>query len=161
MKTRFLHVAVLTALALPTLTLPALAQARPVTFNAEMATYTGDGAYLALYLTDAQGQYKRTLWVAGKKAKFYKHLADWARGSGLQKSEYDGMSGASVGSGKNLQITVEVDDALIDAGYQVQIDSAVEDKRDYRAEVVAPLTSAGAGKPVAGKGYVKSLTYSF
>jgi hypothetical protein len=30
---------------------------------------------------------------------------------------------------------------LIDAGYQIRIDSAVEDERDARADVSVPLTS--------------------
>ena len=143
------------------LTLPILAQARPVTFATKLSTYSGDGAYMALYLTDAKGLYKQTLWVAGTKAKYYKHLSEWARGSGLKNTEYDGKTGASVLSGKTLKVTVEVEDALIDSGYLVQIDTAVENKRDNRAEVVVPLTTKGAGKTVAGKGYVQTFTYTF
>lgn len=143
------------------LVMPTLALARPVSFTTELSSYGGNGAYVALYLTDANGKYQKTLWVAGKKAKYYKHLADWARGSGLKPAEYDGMTGASVLSGKTLKLTVEVDDALIDAGYQVRIDTAVEDKRDNRADVIVPLTSDGAGKTTAGKGYVKAFSYSF
>lgn len=156
MKSKQLITALVTALALPV-----LAQARPVTLTTELSAYKGDGAYVALYLADAKGQYKRTLWVAGKKAKYYKHLADWARGSRLNKAEYDGMTGASITSGKTLTVTVEVADDLIDAGYQIQIDTAVEKKQDNRAEVVVPLTTAGAGKPASGKVYVKTFTYSF
>lgn len=156
MKTKFLFLSLVTALALP-----ALSQAKPVTLTTELSAYSGDGAYVALYLTDTSGQYKRTLWIAGKKPKYYKHLADWARGSGQNKAEYDGMTGASVSSGKTLKVTVEVADALIDAGYQIHIDTAVEKKRDNRSEVVVPLTTDGAGKPTAGKGYVKAFTYSF
>lgn len=143
------------------LALPALAHARPVVLSTQLAAYKGNGAYLALYLTDANGKYQRTLWVAGKKARYFKHLPDWARGSGLQPAAYDGLSGASVTRGGALKITVDIADELIDAGYQIRIDSAVEDKRDNRAEVIVPLTAAGAGKPVAGKVYVKSFTYSF
>jgi|SRR5690606_32315267 len=141
--------------------LPLLAQARPVTFTTTLNNYGGDGAYVALYLTDAQGQYQRTLWVAGKKPKYYTHLRDWARGSGLRQEEYDGMTGASITSGRTLQVTIDLADALIDSGHQVRVDTAVEDMRDNRSEVVAPLTTEGAGKPVAGKGYVKTLTYKF
>lgn len=43
---------------------PGLAQARPVTLTTQLKSYSGDGAYLAFYLTDAKGQYKKTLWVA-------------------------------------------------------------------------------------------------
>ena len=138
---------------------PGLVQARPVTLTTQLQSYSGDGAYLAFYLTDAKGQYKKTLWVAGKKSKYYSHLRDWARGSGLKASEYDGVSGASVGNGKSLKVTVELADALIDAGYEIRIDSAVEDQRENPADVRAPLTKLGAGKPVTGRGYVKSFSY--
>ena len=139
--------------------LPAGAQAREITLNTQMKSYSGNEAYLAIYVTDAQGQYQSTLWVAGKKAKYYKHLRDWARGSGLNSIEFDGVTGASAGGGQMLTVKVELADALLDAGYQIRIDSSVEDKRDNRAEVIAPLTSAGAGKPAAGDGYVESFSY--
>lgn len=140
---------------------PLLAQARPLTLTTEMASYRGEGAYLALYLVDAHGQYQRTLWVAGRKVKYYKHLGSWARGSGLRRTEYDGMTGASLSGGKVLVTRVELDDALIDAGYRIQIDTAVEDKVDVQADVVAPLTTDGMGKPVGGKKYIQSFTYRF
>lgn len=141
------------------LALPAFVQARPVVLTTQLQNYGGNGAYLAFYLTDATGKYKKTLWVAGGKTKYYKHMSDWARGSGLNAREFDGLSGASVGSGKSLKITVEVADVLIDAGYEIRVDSAVEDGRDNPAEVRVPLTKVGAGNPVKGRGYIQSFTY--
>jgi hypothetical protein len=141
------------------LALPGLAAARPVVLTTQLQSYGGNGAYLAFYVTDAAGKYKKTLWVAGTKVKYYKHMSDWARGSALNAREFDGISGASVGSGKSLKVTVELADALIDAGYEIRVDSAVEDGRDNAADVRAPLTKQGAGKPVKGRGYVKSFTY--
>ena len=140
--------------------LPALADARPVTLTTQLKNYGGNGAYMAIYLTDAKGQYQKTLWVSGKKTKYSKHLRDWARGSGLSPSEYDGMSGASVSSGRSMKVTVNIADALIDTGYEIRVDTAVEDGRDNPADVRAPLTKAGAGKPIAGRGYVQSFSYS-
>lgn len=139
--------------------LPGLAQAREVTLTTQLKNYNGNDAYLAFYVTDANGTYQKTLWVAGKKAKYYKHLPDWARGSGLKPSEFDGVSGASVGSGRTLKVSVELADTLIDAGYQIRVDSAVESKREVRADVVVPLTTKGAGKPASGNGYVETFTY--
>lgn len=155
MKTLFTGACLAGALALP-----GLAHARPVVLTTQLQNYGGNGAYLAFYVTDAAGNYKKTLWVAGKKAKYYKHLSAWARGSGLNAREFDGVSGASVGSGKSLKITVELADTLIDSGHEIRIDSAVEEGRDYPAAARAPLTKAGAGKPVQGRGHIKSFTYS-
>ncbi len=140
---------------------PSLAAARPVTFEATLKNYGGNGAYVALYVTDAAGKYRGTLWMAGGKAKYHRHLSDWQRLSGGAAAEIDGITGASIGSAKTLKITADIADAMIDAGYQVHVDTAVEDGMDNPSEVVAPLSTGAAGKAVAGKGYVKSFSVSF
>ncbi|MDR2880974.1 MAG: DUF2271 domain-containing protein, partial [Azoarcus sp.] len=111
-------------LTLAMLATPALA--RPVTITTKMKPYGGDGAYLALYLTDAQGAYQGTLWVAGRKTKYWSHLSSWYRATGGAPAGIDAITGASVGSGRTLTVTVELADALIDTGYQIRVDSAVE-----------------------------------
>lgn len=138
---------------------PSLAQARPVTFEVKLKPYGGDGAYVVLYVTDKAGAYKGTLWMAGGKSKFYRHLADWQRLSGGAMAELDGITGASVGAGRTLTVTVDLADTLIDGGFEVHVDTSVENMRDNPSEVVAPLTSAGAGKPVSGRGYVQTFVY--
>ncbi|WP_417606066.1 DUF2271 domain-containing protein [Primorskyibacter flagellatus] len=60
-------------------TLPGLAMARPVTLTTTLNNYGGDGAYLALYVTDASSAYVGSLWMAGGKSKYYEHLSDWLR----------------------------------------------------------------------------------
>ena len=141
------------------LAVPSLASARQVTLETQLANYGGDGAYLAIYLTDRNGAIHSTLWLAAPKAKYWRHLGDWYRATG-GKAKVDGLSGASVGAGKSLRVTVDVADALLDAGYQIHIDTAVEKMKDNPSEVVVPLTAAGAGKPTAGRGYVKSFRYT-
>jgi hypothetical protein len=142
------------------LCLSAATQAREVTITTTLNTYRGNAAYLAIYLTNPDGKYEQTLWVAGKKSKYYKHLLDWARGSGLKTAEYEGMTGASVSGGDSLTIKADIDDALIDAGYLIRVDSAVEDKRENRIDAEVTLTTSGAGTPVSGRGYVNTLSYS-
>ena len=141
--------------------LPAISQAREINLTTTLQEYRGNEAYLAIYVTDAQGAYQRTLWVAGKKAKYYRHLRDWAQGGGNRPAEFDGLTGASVGSGETLEVAVELEDALIDAGYQVRIDSAVEDKRDNRGEIQVPLSSQATSVKGSGQGYIDSFGYSF
>lgn len=142
------------------LSLSNLTQAAEVTITTTLNAYQGSGAYLAFYLTDANGKYNSTLWVAGGKTKYYKHLQDWARGSGLKSTEYDGRTGASVTSGEQLTFKVTIDDALIDAGYLIRVDSAVEDQRDQRVDAEVALTRQGAGTEVAGRVYIKTIRYS-
>ncbi len=140
------------------LAVPALAHSRPVTLTAQLKNYGGDGAYLAAYLTDAKGAYAGTLWVAGGKAKYHKHLSDWNRLSSGDAKRLNGVTGASVGAGRTLKVTADLADALIDAGYEIRIDAAAEDMRDSPSEIRVPLTTTNAGKPHAGKQYLQSLT---
>ncbi len=151
---------VLAALALTTaLTIPSLAMARPVTLTTALNNYGGNGAYLALYVTDAKGAYAGSLWMAGGKSKYYQHLTDWYRATGGAPAQINGITGASVGAGRTLKITLDLADALFDAGYTLHVDAAVEDMRDSPKDVSVPLTSAGAGKPVRGRRYVANVTY--
>ena len=53
------------------------------------------------------------------------------------------------------------EDALIDAGYQIRIDTAVEDKRDNRGEIQVPLSSQATSVKGGGQGYIDSFGYSF
>lgn len=139
--------------------LPTLAHSRPITLTAKLKNYGGDGAYLAVYVTDANGAYVRTLWVAGGKAKYYKHLADWNRLSAGDAKRLNGVTGASVGAGRTLTVSANLADALLDAGYEIRIDAAAEDLRDSPADVRVPLTTTGAGKPQPGKQYVQEATF--
>lgn len=138
---------------------PSIATARQVAIETQLADYGGDGAYVAIYVTDRNGRLHSTLWVAGTKAKYWRHLGDWSRATG-GNAKVDGISGASVGAGKTLRVNVELADALLDAGYEIHVDTAVEKMKDNPSEVVIPLTRAGSGKPAAGRGYVKSFRYT-
>lgn len=138
---------------------PGLVSARPVTLTTTLKNYGGDGAYLAVYLSDPSGTPVRTLWVAGKKSKYHKHLSDWYRASGGSRAEINGITGASVGEGRTLKVTVDLADALIDAGYKLNVDAAVEDMRDSPRDISVPLTKAGAGQSTAGRRYVAGFTY--
>ena len=150
----------LAALAMGTaLVAPGLASAKPVTFTTTLKNYGGDGAYLALYFTDAQGAYAGTLWMAGGKSKYYDSLAGWYRATGGNTARIDGITGASVGAGRTFEITLDVADALIDAGYVLHVDAAVEDMQSSPNDVQVPLTSAGAGQAVRGRRYIASLKY--
>ena len=150
------------ALALSTaLIAPGVALARPVTLTVNMAQYGGPGAYLALYVTDASGAYVGSLWMAGGKSKYYKHLTDWAQMTGGDVAQVDGITGASVGAGQQLQLSMDLSDALFDAGYTLHIDAAAEEMRDSPNEIAVPLTAAGAGQAVRGRRYIADFTYGF
>jgi len=151
---------ILAALALTTaLTLPGIAMARPVTLTTTLKDYGGNGAYLAIYVTDPKGAYAGSLWMAGTKSKYYEHLSDWYRATGGNTAEINGITGASVGAGRRLEITLDLADALFDAGYTVHIDAAAEDMRDSPNEIAVPLTAQGAGQFVPCRRYIANFSY--
>ncbi|MGF7159874.1 hypothetical protein FHS85_001493 [Rhodoligotrophos appendicifer] len=151
---------ILAALALTTaLTLPGIAMARPVTLTTTLNSYGGQGAYLAIYVTDPKGAYAGTLWMAGGKSKYYEHLSDWYRATVGNSAEINGITGASVGSGRTLEITLDLADALFDAGYTLHVDAAVEDMRDSPNEVAVPLTAGSAGQTAKGRRYVATFAF--
>ncbi|MBL1242630.1 MAG: DUF2271 domain-containing protein [OCS116 cluster bacterium] len=151
----------LAALAITTmLTLPMIAHAKPITFTTILKNYGGNGAYIALYLTDENGVYKDTIWISGGKSKYYPHLRGWSAATGLNLSEARGITGASTGSGRTLKVSADLADSLIDAGYQIRVDVSVEDFRDSPSDIVVPLTSQNASKLQRGRRYVKDFSYS-
>lgn len=154
MKSLLATLALTTALASP-----GLAEARPVKLTATLNNYGGNGAYLVFYVTDAKGAYTGTLWMAGSKSKYYQHLSAWHRATSGNPAEVNGITGASVGAGRTLEITLDLADALFDTGYTLHIDAAAEDMRDSPNEVAVPLTTKGAGTPVQGRRYVASFAY--
>lgn len=148
------------ALAISTaMTLPAFA--KTVTLTTNMAQYGGRGAYIALYLTDAKGDLAGTYWIAGGKTRYYRHLTDWARLTGGGTVDVSAVTGASIGSGQNATLSVEMADALFDAGYTLHLDAAAEDMRESPNEIEVPLTTAGNGKTSLGHSYIADFTYKF
>ena len=90
LKSLFAALAVTTALGFP-----AAAMAKPVTFTTTLKDYGGNGAYLAFYVTDKSGAYAGSLWMAGGKSKYYKHLANWYQATGGDRAQINGITGST------------------------------------------------------------------
>jgi len=134
---------------------PDLALARDITIAGQMRSYSGPEAYLAVYLTDKDGTYKSTLYVAGHKTKYYRQIGGWARFAARDENlQLDGITGASIGSGRSFSIDLSIADSLIDAGYTIHIDTAVENLGGVSDDAILPLDSGAAGIDVAGTGFV-------
>jgi hypothetical protein len=136
---------------------PGAALARDVTITAAIGPYSGNEAYLAIYLTEPDGSYHSTLWLAGRKFKYFRELRGWLRSaSEVGRVDVDGISGASVGAGETLVVHADLADTLIDAGYVIHVDTAVEDRGSYADDAVIPLSAESL--PVSGTGYVGTLS---
>jgi hypothetical protein len=137
--------------------LPGLAEAKQITLTTALTNYGGDGAYLAYYVTDASGKYVGSLWMSGGKTRYYQHLSGWVRASGGDPAEVAGITGASVGQGQTLTLTLDLADSLFDAGYVLHVDAAAEHMRESPDEVAIPLTAAGG--TAQGSSYIQTLSY--
>lgn len=147
---------ILTTLALTSaLVIPGTVMARDITLTGTLKNYGGPGAYLAVYVTDANGAFVGTAFVAGGKSKYYKHFAHWFRATGGNIG--NAQTGASVGSGRTFQISFSLSDAMIDAGYQIRIDAAAENMREAPSDIVIPLTSDNFGTANSGRRYIRSV----
>ncbi|UJW85007.1 DUF2271 domain-containing protein [Devosia sp. SL43] len=136
---------------------PSIAMARDVSIQTSLVQYSGHAAYLAVYLTNPDGSYNSTLWVSGQKTKYYGDLRGWARAaSGGGSLNLDGITGASVGSGETLTVHANLADTLLDAGYRIHVDTAVENGGQYADDAVIDLTSTPA--TASGTGYVNSIS---
>jgi hypothetical protein len=130
------------------------AEAARLRLKATMERYSGNPAYLAVYVTDAKGHFVATVQIFGDKVQYYPHLSHWMRAVGPQSVPLDGITGASVGAGRGLDVTVEVADALIDAGLQLRVDAAAENIADDPAEIILPLEQGAAGRDATGRGLI-------
>ncbi len=140
--------------------LPAAAQAKPITFSTTMTNYGGSQAYMVMYVTDASGAYQGSLWMSGNRSKYYRDLRKWYRATGGNPAEVSGITGASVGSGRTLNVTLDLSDALFNAGYQLHIDTAVEDMGGVPSDVVVPLKTNKAGKAISGKRFIRTFRFN-
>ncbi len=95
----------------------------------------------------------------GGKSKYYEHMRDWYRATAGNPQEINGITGASVGAGQSLTVSLNLNEALFDAGYRLHIDAAVEDMRESPSEIVVPLTREGIGQATRGRRYIANFIY--
>ena len=137
---------------------PRYAMARAVTIKTSLKQFGGYSAYIVLYLTDSRGAYVKTIWMAGGRPNYYRHLGGWLRASRGQ-ANLNGITGASVGAGETLTVRTDLADAMIDAGYTIHADVASEGMMESARDVSAPLTSKDSGHAFSGRAYIGHFSY--
>lgn len=142
------------------LTVVGPAMAGEVTFTTNVRNFGWGNAYLALYVTDANGKYAGSLWVAGSRPRYYEHLIGWYRASGGNYADINGITGPSIGAGRSLKVKLNLNDAVFDAGYELHIDAAAENYRESPNEIVVPLTAQNAGKSFKGSRFISDFTFT-
>lgn len=131
------------------------------TILVQLNEYEGDEAYFALYLVDPDGRYESTLWVSGDEERWYEDMPRWWRYHSRDPQELDAITGASTKAGDRALIRVEIEDAYLDAGYSIRVETAVEDLENYALDVEQTLNSEEMGDKISGTGYVRFVRYKW
>lgn len=150
-----------TALAVTVILAPAAAMAKDAIFLVQLNDYDGDEAYFSLYLVDPDDRYVRTLWVSGDEERWYPDQPRWWKYVGRAQEDVSAVTGASTAPGDRAVIRVALEDDVLDAGYRVRVDTAVEDQSNFPTDVETPLTSAQHGDKIPGTGYVRYLRFKW
>lgn len=138
--------------------MPQMAEARPVTINAQVMPYKGPGAFVVVYLTGPDKKFHSTIWLAYKEEKYLPNLFGWHRHAVRDGMKIDGVTGASVGAGSTLTVNVEIADSLIDAGYKIHVDAAAEDQGLSAKDISLPLSSQEIAQNIVGKKFITSFS---
>lgn len=135
--------------------------AREATILVQLNEYKGEGAYFALYLVDPDGRYEKTLWVSGDEVKYFADMPRWWKYHVRKPQELDAITGASTKAGDRSVMRIEIDDAYIDSGYTLRVETAVEDQDNHPQDVEAKLASDEQGAKTPGTGYVRHIRYKW
>lgn len=141
------------------LALATSAQAEQATIVVALNDYTGPEAYFALYLVNPEGKYDRTLWHSGPEKIWWPDEKRWYGYFSRNPAEIDAITGASTPAGTRRVMKVEIDPALIDAGYKLRVETSVEAGKNHEADAEVDLTRANERLKTAGSGYVRYIRY--
>ena len=131
----------------------------------EMIEYRGEGAYIAVSLMDENGKYLKTLHVLGEdKTWFFDMRLFWAnlKSNGLIDDDayythVDGITGPTIGGGKNLVVPLLLNKSEIGKGYKILFETAVEDKGYFKSDLNFELTEKSLNDNFEGTGFIKSV----
>ena len=123
----------------------------------QMTNYNGEAAYMVVSLIDPQGNYQNTLYVFGDNGKYYDSLKKWFVFYQDKKEKIDAVTGASITQGDRKTITLNLDKNLLDQGYKIRFESAVEDQNYYTTDAEVPFSSESLKGKTEGSGYVRYI----
>ena len=126
----------------------------------QMANYNGEGAYMVVSLIDPQDNYVKTLQVFGDNGKYYDSLKKWFGFYSEKKEKIDAIAGASITQGDRKSFVLDLDKNLLDKGYKIRFESAVEDQYYYTTDAQVPFTTEALKGKTEGAGYVRYVRLS-
>lgn len=121
----------------------------------QMVNYTGENAYVVTSLIKPDGSYQKTLFVAGKDDKWYHDIIKWWGHQKKAKDKLDGITGASIAGGQRTVSVIKVPATIIDKGYKLRFESAVEGQTYHSKDVEFELSTANVNQRIDGTGYIR------
>lgn len=126
----------------------------------QMANYTGEGAYVVVSLVNNKGEYQKTLQMLGDDNEWYNTLKSWFEFFTKKRDDIDAVTGASIAGGDRKIITLELDPSLLDKGYTIRFESAVEDQNYHKIDAEVKFSSEHILKKTDGKGYIRYVKFN-
>ncbi len=123
----------------------------------QLSNYGGLGAYVIASLISPDESYVETLSVSGDEIDWYEDLPKWWEFQKETIEDIDGITGASIKSGDRRVVTFQLDPILMNKGYKLRLESAVEDKPYYEKDIELHLTDSIFGKNIEGQGYIRYI----
>lgn len=123
----------------------------------QMINYSGENAYVVVSLMKPDGKYDRTLSVHGKDEKWYSDIIQWWGHQKKAKQKIDGVTGASIAGGQRSMSVVKIPSTLINKGYKIRVESAVESQTYHKQDIEFEYKSDNINQKIDGKGYVKYI----
>lgn len=123
----------------------------------QMINYTGENAYVVVSLMKPDGKYDRTLSVHGKDEKWYTDVINWWGHQKKANQKIDGVTGASIAGGQRAMDIIKIPSSLINKGYKIRVESAVESQAYHKQDIEFEYKSANINQKIDGKGYVKYI----
>lgn len=126
----------------------------------QMSNYIGEGAYIAVSLINPKGAYEKTMYVLGADKKWYSSLREWHKFNSRKKSDISAITGASVTGGQRSSLVLEIGDALLNKGYKLRFESAVENQKYQQQDLEVLLTSEALANKTQGTGFIRFVRFA-
>ncbi len=123
----------------------------------QMINYAGEKAYIIVSLVNPQGEYESTLAVLGDDDEWYKDMKTWWSFASESDQQIDGITSASIGNGDRRIGLIKVNNQMIESGYKLRFESAVEDQDYFSVDVEVPLNSVEGPFKKEGIGWIRYI----
>ncbi len=123
----------------------------------QLTNYSGEGAYVVVSLLNPEGAYEKTLYVQGTDKEWYSDITEWWKFYGKRRPDIDAISGETVAGGERTISVLDIDTDILDKGYNIRFETAVEDQEYYTDDVQFELTSESLTSKVEGKGFIRYI----